>query len=112
MKRVEGHVDVPAWEKHGAESVVDTETQEIRRRLVVWDVLAVYQDDDGPEDDREHDDLVGPIATWLGQGVDAMTLSARIAAFLRRNYGLTDVGDRQPADLAETLIADRETRRR
>jgi len=61
---------------------------ELRARLIEWDVLGVYADDDGPGDENEYDDLIAPIMRWLGAGDDAPLLSARIVTLLRDDYGL------------------------
>lgn len=76
----------------------------LRARLIAWDVLGVYQDDAGPGDDNEYDDLIAPVLRWLSEGVDATELSIRIVRFLRQDYGLDYRDDLAERPFAQSLV--------
>lgn len=82
----------------------DHHVVELRARLVEWDVLGVYQDEDGPDDDYEYDDLIWPILRWLEDGVDARALSAHIDGILRRSYGLDGESGVAQTAFAQSLV--------
>lgn len=83
---------------------VQPRVAELRARLIEWDVLAVYQDDEGPDDHNEYVDLIAPILGWLGDDVDATELSVRLVQFLRRAYGLEYEDDEAELPFARSLV--------
>lgn len=77
---------------------------ELRSRLIERDILGVYADDEGPDDENEYDDLIAPIMRWLAEGADSRVLSARIVEILHREYGLDMARSDAELALAASLV--------
>ena len=84
-------------------------SRELRRMLVEWDPIGVYQDDPRPEGDDEYDDLIWPIIGWLDEGVTPEELSAHIVGVLRNHYGLSPKDDSAEIGFSRQLLTWWET---